>query len=102
MVDEIFDDYSFAQIYDDFNGWGPGDDFYLEMARAIGGHVLDLGCGTGMLACRVAAEGSTSSVSIQPTACCESLVGGQQPTRCAGSRAMGRAFASEIASTSSI
>jgi SAM-dependent methyltransferase len=55
--DEIFDDYAFASIYDDFNGWGPGDDFYLAKAREIGGRVLDLGCGTGMLACRIAAEG---------------------------------------------
>jgi len=55
--DAIFDDYAFAALYDDFNGWGPGDEFYLAMARAIGGRVLDLGCGTGMLACRMAAEG---------------------------------------------
>jgi len=54
---EIFDEYSFAALYDDFNGWGSGDEFYLAMARQIGGPVLDIGCGTGMLACRMASEG---------------------------------------------
>ena len=57
QADEIFDDYSFAQLYDDFNAWAPSDEFYLAMARQIGGPVLDIGCGTGMLACRIAAEG---------------------------------------------
>jgi ubiquinone/menaquinone biosynthesis C-methylase UbiE len=55
-ADEIFDDYAFARLYDTFNPWGAGDDFYLALARQSGGPVLDLGCGTGMLACRIAAE----------------------------------------------
>ena len=46
----------FARLYDAFNPWGPGDDFYLALARKLGGPVLDLGCGTGMLACRIAEE----------------------------------------------
>jgi len=57
QADEIFDDYSFAALYDDFNRWAPSDEFYLAMARQIGGPVLDIGCGTGMLACRIAADG---------------------------------------------
>jgi SAM-dependent methyltransferase len=57
MSDEIFDDDAFARLYDYFNGWAAGDDFYLALARESGGPVLDLGCGTGMLACRIAEEG---------------------------------------------
>jgi ubiquinone/menaquinone biosynthesis C-methylase UbiE len=57
MSDEIFDDYAFARLYDHFNGWMAGDDFYLALAQETGGPVLDLGCGTGMLACRIAEEG---------------------------------------------
>ncbi len=53
-ADEIFSDPAFARLYDAFNLWGPGDDFYLALARKLGGGVLDLGCGTGMLACRIA------------------------------------------------
>ncbi len=55
-VDDIFADGDFARLYDAFNPWGPGDDFYLALARECGGPVLDLGCGTGMLACRIAQE----------------------------------------------
>src|SRR5579871_427815 len=55
-VDDIFADDAFARLYDAFNPWGPGDDFYLGLARQGGGPVFDLGCGTGMLASRIAAE----------------------------------------------
>jgi ubiquinone/menaquinone biosynthesis C-methylase UbiE len=55
-ADEIFDDYAFAALYDNFNPWSAGDDFYLALAREGGGPILDLGCGTGMLACRIAGE----------------------------------------------
>lgn len=56
-VDEVFADESFASLYDYFNPWTPSDQFYLELVRQSGPRVLDLGCGTGMLACRIAAEG---------------------------------------------
>src|SRR5579863_1204906 len=56
-VDEIFDDDFLASLYDHFNSWGASDDFYLQMAQESGGPVLDLGCGTGMLAMRIASEG---------------------------------------------
>jgi len=55
-ADNIFTDEKFARLYDAFNSWGPGDDFYLALARKLGGAILDLGCGTGMLACRIAEE----------------------------------------------
>ncbi|HKU99413.1 MAG TPA: class I SAM-dependent methyltransferase [Vineibacter sp.] len=56
-ANQVFEDHAAASIYDDFNPWSAGDDFYLGLAREDGGRVLDLGCGTGMLACRIAAEG---------------------------------------------
>ncbi len=56
VADDIFADEKFARLYDAFNSWGPGDDFYLALARRMGGAVLDLGCGTGMLACRIAED----------------------------------------------
>jgi ubiquinone/menaquinone biosynthesis C-methylase UbiE len=63
-VNEYDDDFS-ASIYDDFNPWSASDDFYLHLAREIGGSVLDVGCGTGMLACRIASEG-ISVVGVDP------------------------------------
>lgn len=56
-ADDVFADGELAALYDHFNPWMACDDFYLGQALALGGAVLDLGCGTGMLACRIAAEG---------------------------------------------
>jgi SAM-dependent methyltransferase len=57
QTDEVFEDPRFASLYDHFNAWDVCDDFYLDLARETGGPVLDLGCGTGLLACRIAQEG---------------------------------------------
>ena len=58
-ADEVFEDSLFASLYDHFNGWDVCDDFYFGLARTLnsGARVLDLGCGTGLLACRIAGEG---------------------------------------------
>jgi len=56
-ANQVFEDHDSAAIYDDFNRWSASDDFYLDLARDRGSRVLDLGCGTGMLACRMASEG---------------------------------------------
>ncbi len=64
---DVFDDALLASIYDDLNPWGAWDDFYLGLAREAGGAVLDLGCGTGRLACCIAAEGC-EVVGIEPAA----------------------------------
>lgn len=58
-ADEVFEDSLFASLYDHFNGWDVCDEFYLGLARTLksGSRVLDLGCGTGLLACRIAEEG---------------------------------------------
>ncbi len=52
---DVFDDALLASVYDDHNPWAASDEFYLGLAREIGGAVLDLGC--GRLACRIAAAG---------------------------------------------
>ena len=57
FADELFEDGLFAALYDHFNPWSASDDFYLEQAREAGGRILDLGCGTGLLAARMASEG---------------------------------------------
>jgi SAM-dependent methyltransferase len=57
QVDEVFDDEFLASLYDYFNPWTPSDNFYFNMTKEIDGCVLDLGCGTGMLACRIASIG---------------------------------------------
>jgi ubiquinone/menaquinone biosynthesis C-methylase UbiE len=56
-ADEVFEDALFASLYDHFNTWDVCDEFYLSLARESGGRVLDLGCGTGLLATRIAREG---------------------------------------------
>jgi SAM-dependent methyltransferase len=55
-VDDLFENELLASLYDYFNPWSASDGFYLDIAKAIGGRVMDVGCGTGMLACRIAAE----------------------------------------------
>jgi ubiquinone/menaquinone biosynthesis C-methylase UbiE len=54
--EDVFEEDFFASLYDCLNPWSVSDDFYLEQAVASGGPALDLGCGTGVLACRLAAK----------------------------------------------
>ena len=55
--EDVYEDPRLAELYDHFNPWDQQDDFYLGWARRLGGAVLDVGCGTGRLAVRIAAEG---------------------------------------------
>ena len=54
---DVFEDDFFASLYDSLNSWSACDDFYLARAVDSGGPVLNLGCGTGVLACAIAAKG---------------------------------------------
>ena len=54
---DVFEEEFFASLYDWFNPWSASDDFYVDRAAEAGGPILDLGCGTGMLACGMASKG---------------------------------------------
>ncbi len=56
-AEDVFEGEFFASVYDYVNPWSVSDDFYVDRAVGGGGPVLDLGCGTGMLACGIAAKG---------------------------------------------
>ncbi|MEN9937514.1 MAG: hypothetical protein RLZZ387_4093 [Chloroflexota bacterium] len=57
MPDEHYENPKLAAVYDLFCGWSPDRDFYLSQAGAPPQHVLDLGCGTGLLCDAYAALG---------------------------------------------
>ncbi|MFI9818010.1 class I SAM-dependent methyltransferase [Saccharothrix variisporea] len=45
---DSYEDADLASLYDTINGWGPSDEFYLDLVPAADS-VLDVGCGTGLL-----------------------------------------------------
>ncbi len=57
MPDLHYLDPRLAALYDHLNPLGAGDAFYLALAGAAPKRVLDVGCGTGALACAFAARG---------------------------------------------
>lgn len=57
MPDEIFTDPRLAAVYDLFNDFGEDAPFYVALAGDTPKRVLDVGCGTGRLACALAAKG---------------------------------------------
>ena len=60
MADAIFADPRLASVYDAFDGGREDLDFYLALADEVGARtVVDVGCGTGSLAVRLAASGRT-------------------------------------------
>ncbi|MEH6995817.1 methyltransferase domain-containing protein [Neobacillus drentensis] len=58
MADEIFENPRLADIYDSFDPDRSDLDAYESMVNEFGANsVLDIGCGTGTFACRLAARG---------------------------------------------
>lgn len=58
MPDRVFDEPRLAGVYDALDPDRSDLDLYLEIARELGARtVVDVGCGTGTLACLLAADG---------------------------------------------
>ena len=55
-TEDVFEEEFFASLYDCVNPWWVSEDFYFNQATETGGAVLDLGCGTGKLACSLATK----------------------------------------------
>jgi len=63
----LYHDDAFVQFYDLENGWGPDTRFCAGLGN-VATSVLDLGCGTGLLAAHLAADGSRRAVGVDPAA----------------------------------
>ena len=57
MVDEHYVNPELAELYDLDSGWSVDSDFYLELSGHQPKDILDIGCGTGLLACAYASRG---------------------------------------------
>lgn len=57
MADAVYEDPRLAGLYDAFNPWGRDTDFYVALAGPVPRRILDIGCGTGLLAAALAERG---------------------------------------------
>jgi SAM-dependent methyltransferase len=68
MPDRVFDEPQLAELYDELDPDRSDLDVYVSIARDLGARsVLDVGCGTGTLACLLAKEG-LDVVGVEPAA----------------------------------
>ncbi|WP_065372142.1 class I SAM-dependent methyltransferase [Ensifer adhaerens] len=65
--DKLYSDPSLVEFYDIENGW-TADSEYLKTMAAGRTSILDLGCGTGLLAVALAEDGSKRVVGVDPAA----------------------------------
>lgn len=65
--DPLYEDPKLARFYDLDVEWGTDRGYCLALARGVGS-VLDLGCGTGALALRIAAETDAHVTGLDPAA----------------------------------
>ena len=56
-IDEHYINPRLVTIYDLENPWSENIDYYLSLATKNKMNILDLGCGTGILACAFADKG---------------------------------------------
>ncbi len=64
-TDKLYNDPELAQFYDLENEWSPACAFLLKLADNARS-VLDIGCGTGLLAARIAMDGMKRVVGADP------------------------------------
>jgi 2-polyprenyl-3-methyl-5-hydroxy-6-metoxy-1,4-benzoquinol methylase len=70
MADAIFEEPRLAEIYDELDPDRSDLDAYAAMAGEFGAEsVLDVGCGTGTLACLLAGRG-LEVIAVDPAAAC--------------------------------
>lgn len=56
MPNALYQEPALAELYDLFNAWGEDNDYYMGLLSPQVRRVLDLGCGTGLLAAAMAAR----------------------------------------------
>jgi SAM-dependent methyltransferase len=67
MTDKLYNDPSLVEFYDIENGW-TADSEYLNTMASGRTSILDLGCGTGLLAVALAQKGGKRVVGVDPAA----------------------------------
>lgn len=69
-VEEYFSDPRLARLYDTLCGGRDDIEFYLALAEGIGATtIIDIGCGTGLLAIELAGRGHQVT-GVDPRAAC--------------------------------
>ncbi|OCP23382.1 MULTISPECIES: class I SAM-dependent methyltransferase [unclassified Ensifer] len=66
-ADKLYNDPSLVEFYDIENGW-TADSEYLKTMAASRTSILDLGCGTGLLAAALTQQGGKRVVGVDPAA----------------------------------